>query len=81
MAHPFEKMFDRAIKESTPFSNEVLIQAEKLKEKGYSVAEIHGVLNKLHKSLIDASEAEIVGEAAEEFGRYLEGNDDEEDEV
>ena len=72
MAHPFEKMFDKALKESTPFSNEVLIQAEKLKEKGYRGEEIAQVLNKLQKSLIDNNEAEIVGEALEEFRHFLE---------
>jgi hypothetical protein len=70
MAHPFERMFDKALKKSTLEYNEVLIEAEKLKSKGYSVAEISGVLNKLHKALIDKTEAEIVGEAAEEFSRY-----------
>ncbi len=71
MAHPFEKMFDKALKNSTIEQNEVLISAEKLRQKGYPVEEIAGVLKKLHKSLIDKTEAEIVGEAEEEFSRYL----------
>ena len=65
------KMFDKALKKSTSEDNEVLDVAEKLKEKGYRVEEIHTVLSKLHKSLIDVTEAEIVGEAVEEFSRYL----------
>ncbi len=72
MSHPFEKMFDKALKESTPFSNEVLAQAERLKEKGYRGEEIAQVLNKLQKSLIDINEAEIVSEALEEFRHFLE---------
>ncbi len=72
MAHPFEKIFDNALKESTLFNNEVLIQAEKLKDKGYRGEEIAQVLNKLQKSLIDKDEAEIVNEALEEFRHYLE---------
>ncbi len=72
MAHPFEKMFDKALKESTPFNNEVLIQAEKLKDKGYRGEEIAQVLNKLQKSLIDNDEAQLVDEALEEFRHFLE---------
>lgn len=71
MSHPFEKMFDRAIKKSTPLDNAVLAEAEKLREKGYSPDEIMTVLRKLHKSLIDKDEAEVVGEAVEEFSRYV----------
>ena len=71
MSHPFEKMFDRAIKKSTPLDNAVLNEAEKLREKGYSPEEIMTVLRKLHKSLIDKDEAEVVGEAVEEFSRYV----------
>ena len=71
MSHPFEKMFDRAIKKSTPLDNAVLAEAEKLREKGYSAVEIITVLRKLEKSLIDKDEAEIVGEAVEEFSKYV----------
>lgn len=71
MSHPFEKMFDRAIKKSTPLENAVLAEAEKIREKGYSAEEIIAVLRKLEKSLIDKDEAEIVGEAVEEFSRYV----------
>jgi len=71
MSHPFEKMFDRAIKKSTPLDNAVLAEAEKLREKGYSVVEIITVLRKLEKSLIDKDEAEILGEAVEEFSKYV----------
>ena len=78
MAHPFEKMLDAAIKKSTPFENEVLKVAENLKEKGYSTDEIFTVLTKLHKSLIDKDEAEIVGEAVEEFSRYVEDKSEDE---
>ncbi len=78
MAHPFEKMLDSAIKKSTPFENVVLAVAENLKEKGYSPEEIFTVLTKLHKSLIEKDEAEIVGEAVEEFSRYIEDKVDDE---
>jgi len=71
MAHPFEKMFDKALAKSTSEHNEVLIQAEKLKEKGYSVEEIGQVLKKLHKSLIQDEDIEAVGEVLEEFSEYL----------
>ena len=67
MAHPFEKMFDKALKSSTSSDNLVLKEASKLREKGYSEAEISGVLEKLQKSLIDDSEAQLVREALEDF--------------
>lgn len=71
MAHPFTKMFDLALKKSTELDNQVLKEAEKLREKGYSPQEIYTVLVKLQKSLIDKGESEIVGEAVEEFERYV----------
>lgn len=72
MAHPFEKMFDKALKSSTDFNNDVLAKAEMLKEKGYSGGEIADVLLKLSKSLIDPKETVLVVEAYEEFKQYLE---------
>lgn len=70
MAHPFSKMFDAALKKSTPLDNYVLEEAEKLKKKGYRAEEIYAVLQKLHGSLIEDSDREILGEALEEFSRY-----------
>ena len=52
MAHPFTKMFDLALKKSTELDNQVLKEAEKLREKGYSPQEIYTVLVKLQKSVI-----------------------------
>lgn len=71
MSHPFIKMFDLALKKSTEPDNLVLHEAEKLREKGYSPQEIYTVLVKLQKSLIDKGESEIVGEAVEEFEKYM----------
>jgi hypothetical protein len=71
MAHPFIKMFDQALKKSSPEDNQVLVEAEKIIKKGYSATEVFTVLTKLQKSLIDSTEAELVGEAAEEISRYL----------
>ena len=76
MAHPFTKMFDKALKKSTPIDNQVLAVAEKLRVKGYSPEEIGSVLKKLHKSLIAPEDSEIVGEALEEFSQYLESEDE-----
>lgn len=71
MAHPFVKIFDQALKKSSPEDNQVLIEAEKIIKKGYSATEVFTVLTKLQKSLIDNTEAELVNEAAEEVSRYL----------
>jgi hypothetical protein len=77
MAHPFLKMFATALKKSTPddFDNLVLLQAEKLKEKGYRVEEIHEVLLKFSKGIIDDSDTEVAKEALEEFGRYIDSDE------
>ncbi len=66
MAHPFEKIFDKALKKSTQEENMVMKEAQKLIEKGYRTEEICAVLTKLEKSLIDDREAAIVHDAVEE---------------
>ena len=66
MAHPFEKLFENALRKSTLFENEVTIAAEKLIEKGYRSDEVCTVLLKLEKSLIDDDEVAIVRDAHEE---------------
>jgi len=71
MAHPFLKMFDKALKKSSLEDNQVLAVAEKLRVKGYRPQEIFDVLKRLQKSLIDNGEAELLGEAVEEFRAYI----------
>lgn len=71
MAHPFLKIFENALRKSTPTENVVLKEAKRLKEKGYSVREIHAVLSQLRRSLISDQDTAIVGEAVEEFAQYL----------
>ncbi len=66
MAHPFEKIFEKALKKSTVDENLVTKEAEKVLEKGYRREEVCAVLLKLEKSLIDDTEARIVREAREE---------------
>lgn len=71
MAHPFSRIFDAALRKSTPEDNAVLKEAELLRAKGYDVGEIHGVLVKMKQGLIRDEDYETVGEAAEEMSRYL----------
>ncbi len=71
MAHPFLKIFDKALDESTDLDNQVLEEAKKLLKKGYQAKEIYEVLVKLEKSLIDSDEAAVVEEAVEDFSVYL----------
>jgi hypothetical protein len=71
MSHPFEKMFYKALKKSSPENNEVLIEAEKLLEKGYAGEEIYKVLDKLHRSLIEQSDVAVLAEVVEEFENYV----------
>lgn len=66
MSHPFEKMFERALKSGSD-ENLVIKEAKKLLDKGYSPKEVCGVLLKLEKSLIDETEAEIIRDAREEI--------------
>lgn len=71
MSHPFEKMFEKVLKKSLLDENLVLIEALRLKDKGYSSNEILTVLTKLQKSLIDDTEARIVEEARYDFEQQL----------
>ena len=71
MAHPFEKMFEKVLKDSTEDENLVLEEAEALHKKGYSAQEIYDVLVHLRDSLIGDRDVEILSEATEEFSRYL----------
>jgi hypothetical protein len=66
-------MFDAALKKSAPddMENKVLVEAEKLKAKGYAVGEIHGVLQQYAFGIIDDTEAAVVQEALTEFSRYI----------
>lgn len=72
MAHPFSRLFDAALRKSTPMDNRVLKEAELLRAKGYGAGEIHAVLLKMQKGLVRDEEYEIAREAAEEMSRYLE---------
>ncbi len=71
MSHPFTKIFDTALRKSTPMDNVVLTEAEKLKGKGYSAQEIYGVLVKLKQELIADADVEIVEEAVEAFAEFV----------
>jgi Holliday junction resolvasome RuvABC DNA-binding subunit len=73
MSHPFEKMFEQALRKSTPTENKVLAEAEALRKKGYSVKEIYDVLAKLQRELLNSNDAATVDEAVEEFRTYIEG--------
>jgi hypothetical protein len=65
MAHPFEKIFLKALKGGLSDENLVLKEAEKLIEKGYSPKEIMGVLTHLKTSLLLDAEEYVVQEAIE----------------
>ena len=71
MAHPFLKLFDAALRRSTPDANQVLVEAELLRAKGYGVEEIHAVLLKMQQELVRDEDHEVAKEAAEEMSRYL----------
>lgn len=67
MVHPFETIFNRALKKSTLENNVVLREAEKMQEKGYSSHEISTVLKKMKNARIDPIEEQILEEAAVAF--------------
>ncbi len=72
MTHPFSTLFEKALKKSTPEDNLVLEEAEALRKKGYSVHEIYEVLQKLERALVQDKDSALVGEAVEEFSKYIE---------
>ena len=63
MAHPFEKLFYKALKKSTETHNEVIVVAAGLLGKGYAPKEVAGVLAGLAKGLIDKDDSELTKEA------------------
>lgn len=63
MAHSFSRIFEQALKKSTPDDNVVLLEAEKIVKKGYSKIEVLGILEKLIRGRIDEDEASILAEA------------------
>ncbi len=67
MAHPFQKMFVKALARSDEMNNEVTEEALRLIKKGYSRTEVYQVLLKLMKSLIDDKERLIINETIEEL--------------
>jgi hypothetical protein len=71
MSHPFEKIFNKALRKSTLEENLVLEEAVALRQKNYSVDEIYGVLTHLRDALVQDKERNIVEQAAEEFEKYL----------
>ncbi len=67
MTHPFERIFEKAITNSTSEENHVLREARKLIDKGYSRTEICTLLARLEKGRIDADEACVFREAYDEL--------------
>ena len=51
--------------------NQVLVEAEQLRAKGYSALEIYEVLRKMEKALVRSEDEAVLKEAAEEMSRYL----------
>lgn len=78
MAHPFLRMFEKAIAKSYGDENHVLGEAEKLLEAGYAPKEIYGVLLTLKKSLIAPADEKVVAEALEEFEQHVDLTPDDE---
>ena len=71
MAHPFQKIFYRAVKKSTEEENLVYMQAMKILKKGYSPTEILTVLTALQKSLISDTESAVVQNAIDTITEEL----------
>lgn len=67
MAHPFEKLFESALRKSTPEENLVLEKAESLVTDGYSADEVFDVLDRLRKALLDPNDEAILNDAIEAF--------------
>ena len=66
MAHPFERMFEKALKKSSADDNLVSKEARNLIGKGYKREEVCAVLIQLKKSLIAPADELVIQEAYEE---------------
>ena len=75
MAHPFLKMFLKALRDSDEVDNQVTVVAAKLIKKGYSRQELAEILIGLKHSLIEDKERLIVTETIEELDLSDEQND------
>lgn len=62
MKHPFEKIFDDALRKSTGEDNRLTRALEELLEKGYQEDEVFRALTHFSKGLIDANEERIVAD-------------------
>ncbi len=71
MAHPWQKLFNKALRKSTPDENRVLEEAQALRAKNYSPQEIYDVLAHLRDALIQDKDRNILVEACDEFEKYL----------
>jgi len=67
MAHPFEKMFEKALNKSSEGENLVTQEAQRLLGKGYSFTEIHSVLSHLAQSLINEHDELLIRETITEL--------------
>jgi hypothetical protein len=59
MKHPFEKLFDSALADSTSDDNRLAAVVAELKDQGYPEAEIHQALKHFARGLIGDTESEI----------------------
>lgn len=69
--HPFEKLFLKALHESTKLDNRVTFEALNLVKRGYQIEEVAQALSHLRRTIIDDEELEIVSEAYDELSRSL----------
>lgn len=67
MAHPFEKLMYRALRDSTEEENKVTEVLRELLNKQYPEAEVCNVALKLKQSLVDENEESLVAEAIEDI--------------
>jgi len=81
MAHPFTKMLEKALAQSSEMDNRVLREAQKIQAKGYRDEELIEVLRAMKFGRIDPTEEAIIAEAIEEFSdeEEEECEDDEEE--
>ena len=63
MKHPFTKIFEKALKKSTKEENVVLLEAQKIIQKGYSKVEVARVLDTCIKGRLDDTEVAVLTEA------------------
>lgn len=75
--HPFEALFEKALRESVEGENHITESAFHIADKGYPPKEVHAALDHFTHTLIDDADRALAEEALEEFVSFYALGDEE----